>query len=108
MRRYGIYLLSLLAIGILILQFSTGPLRYFGGDVIAVMFLYFFFRATGTSKDRAATATLLLAVIIEILQLVIQPTNPLLLTIFGNTADTTDILMYMIGVAVARVIDMKN
>lgn len=105
-------LLCLLAgVGILIYK---GPgwkwLRYYGGDVVVVAFLYFTlsFFYTGSALIRLSIIAAI-ALVIELAQLFhLTPNNGSLLStlVFGSNFDYLDLFAYALGLALAILYDL--
>jgi hypothetical protein len=96
-----------LAIGLLIFFFGSGIIRNYGGDLIVVLFLYFLIGLfSNISRTQKAAAVLLLAVSIELFQLLnVDSANTLEELFIGTTFDIVDIGTYIVGVAAAYQID---
>jgi hypothetical protein len=100
--------------GLLILIYK-GPawvwLRYYGGDVVSVAFLYFcislFWQPPALWR---AGLVAIIAGVIELAQLwQITPTggSPVLQVVLGSTADPWDLLAYLLGLILAVGIDQR-
>ena len=93
-------------------QLESGFIRFTGGDVLVVIFVYAVLMTTGFFRPIAAAAiSLAIAYIVEIGQaldlvnrLGIEP-NRLTDVILGNTFTWSDIAAYTVGAAIALVAD---
>ena len=84
--------------------------RGYIGDVIAVMFIYSFFRLIfGTKPEKLAMGVFLFAVILEMIQYLqlFSFNNQYLQLIFGSTFDPLDLFAYLIGCLLIYFIDKK-
>lgn len=89
-----------LFLGVMIFTFvHSGALRYYGGDVVAIIFLYSVIMAT--LRPRAIIAAITACVIaigIEVLQaFVTLPRTEFISLTLGSTFDPLDIIIYIIS-----------
>lgn len=111
---HGLIVVALGILGLMIFVtngFGNSLIRNYGGDIVAVMFVYFFIRSVFCLRSTsAALITLLIAINIELFQIfrfrfIENPTFRQLVA--GSTFDIVDFVMYMVGVAFSVFIDRR-
>lgn len=114
LRKIYLSIAFLLFCAVVIIAFTlqAGLLRTWGGDLLVVMLIYFFFRAFLRSQPwKIAIGTLVFAFVIEISQyfrLIYRlgmEDDLVARLILGNTFQWSDFLAYTLGVLLALLID---
>ncbi|MFA5946857.1 MAG: DUF2809 domain-containing protein [Patescibacteria group bacterium] len=105
---FGVLAIISLLFGLLIFFFvHSGFLRNYGGDVVAVTFLYSLLRLTLSPKPKTAAGMVFaVAVFIEVLQaLVSLPHSTVTTLTLGSTFDPLDLLAYFLTVLALYLLD---
>ena len=111
-----IIFLIILAVEVCIALFVDDRIiRPYGGDVLAVMLVYYFAKTFVKTKTIwLVTAALLFAFLIEIgqyfnmVEIVMMENNKVIRTILGSSFSWGDILAYTLGAAICYLIDHKQ
>lgn len=115
-KTYSLLALLLFIIEALIASYiKVGFIRHTFGDFLVVIMLYFFFKSFIKAKSiYIAIAVLILAFVIEFLQLTnllefLQlKNNTLVKTILGSTFNISDLIAYTLGLSTVLFIEYKH